>query len=538
MSATAIQAPTRQVVSEKEWITLFPKQVTENYTSSVTFIKQLTVVALSTITYCKNALPEESYNSEMFAGLKMKLLKVKCADDMAQFVSSSMKNAFEAFEKKYVHQLALCFYNGNCVPENLFEYYIFEYTYNSDGVSMNINSKNRNTDKAMRCSMESVQNQTVMFMRTLSLFVYQNSQVPLPLDFDISLRLYYNEDAPLEYQAPGFEASTGPDPVSDTLRAAVRLGRVGTPHHALVARAFVPGLMPDPEPSDTPPVNTQDDEFRDGSMTCEDSESLEASLVCPCGKIDTHEQALVTCRYCHTHQHAVCFGLMVPVTEHCCAACAATDHTRRPTCPMLTGLTRNTRKQECLCIFRRTLTMCLRQSSITGEELMAKFNLTSTSTAKMISLLISRNILHDTDPRNLTLVRSINPIRLKLACQEFFQEPDSLADRVIAETEAADPVEEALGPIEAITLKETNPGMVVDKPGTINKNTPLKEFSEVELPNQDTSEELPLSGSHNPVRDVLRKEKEGGRKRKKADDDDWTPKLPKLRSGATKNKRA
>ncbi|XP_063372210.1 uncharacterized protein LOC134660403 [Cydia amplana] len=612
MTATTTQVPTRQLVSEKEWLKLFPKHFTENYTSSVTFIKQLTVMAMSTITYMKCALPEDSYDTEQFAGLRLKLLKDKCEDEMARFLSKALKCTFEAFDKKYVHQLAICFHKGDCVPENMIEYHLFEYTYNADGVSMNISSANGNNEK----------NATSMLLRTLS--VYESGMPPLPVDYDISLRIYYNESAPEDYQAPGFEASTGPDPVSDTLRAAVRLGRVETPYHKLVARTYMREDMPD-EPSDTTEMR-QDDDVEDGSMNCEvDSESLEPSLRCPCGKQDSREQALVTCRFCHTQQHATCFGLLGPITEHCCAECADRDPARRSTCSILEGL--GSRKQECLCIFRRTLAMCSRQASLTGDELMARFNLTLASTAKMIRLLTSHQILanidpnkfnltlastakmirlltshqilanidpnkgadlyaqlappggkvlvqnrhkHTTtgdelmarfnltlastakmirlltshqilaniDPNNLTVVRNINPIRLKLAYKKFFlteRDSDSIVERVIAETEASDPVGEALGPIQQITLKETNPGTVIDKPETINMNTPLKEFSEVEIPTQDPSEELPLSGSHNPV-NVPRPAKR--LKRKKSDEEEWTPKLPKLRSGSTRNKRA
>ncbi|XP_048003966.1 HORMA domain-containing protein 2-like [Leguminivora glycinivorella] len=247
MSATAIQVPTRQEIFEKEWESLFPKQVTDNYTSSITFVKQLTAVAISTITYMKNAFPEESYTNENFAGLQLKILKQKCADGLAQFVSASLKQAFEAFDKKYVHQLALCFYNGECVPENLIEYHIFEYSYNADGVSLNINSKNRNQN-SKRFSMQAIHNRTVMMIRSLSLFITTNCHEQLPLNFDISMRIYYTEDTPEDYQAPGFAECTGPDPVLDTLHTAVCLGRVETPYNKIVARTFVQGVTDtDPE---------------------------------------------------------------------------------------------------------------------------------------------------------------------------------------------------------------------------------------------------------------------------------------------------
>ncbi|XP_061727728.1 uncharacterized protein LOC133532885 [Cydia pomonella] len=679
MSATATQVATRQDIAEKEWVKLFPKQVIQNYTSSVTFIKQLTVVAMSTITYLKNAFPEHSYNSESFAGLRLKLLKEKCADDMAQFLTSSLKNVFHAFDRKYVHQLALCFYDGNYDAEKLIEYHIFEYSYKSEGVCLNVNSRNRNNNnKSMQWSVESVQNRTIMLVRALLTFVHQNCQDALPLQYDISLRIYYNEDTPEDYQAPGFSPCTGPDPISDTLRSAVRHGRVDTPYHTFVVKSYVRALevptaydkvsatlsdgrvdtpyhtfvvksyvralevptaydkgrvdtpyhtfvaksyvralevptaydkgrvdtpyhtfvaksyvraleVPtayDKGRVDTPyhtfvaksyvralevptaydkgrvdtPYHTfvaksyvralevptaydkpsdaqemaQDDDFNDGSMNCEGNSepSLEPSLRCPCGDQVAEDEAVIICRYCHTRQHAACFGLMAPITEHCCADCAEKDPSRKATCETLKGLKKS--RQAYLCVFRRTLAMCSRQSSVTGEELMAKFNFTAASAAKMIRLLQGHHILPTAvDPSNLIVVRRINRIQLKESCKEFFQMEESIVDRVIAETEATDPVEEALSPIEKISLKETNMGTVIDRPAL--QTTPLKEFSEVQLPFKDISEELPLSGPHNPVRNVPRPEKR--LKRKKIEDEDWTPKVPKLRSGASRKRR-
>jgi hypothetical protein len=90
-----------------EWIRVFPKQITENYTCSVTFMKQLTTVAVSTVTYLKNAFPEDSYSLEHFGGLKLRILKKKCRDELAHFLSTALTQAFEAFDKKYVSKVKL-----------------------------------------------------------------------------------------------------------------------------------------------------------------------------------------------------------------------------------------------------------------------------------------------------------------------------------------------------------------------------------------------------------------------------------------------
>lgn len=65
-------------------------------------MKQLTVIAVSTVTYLKNVFPEDSYTQETFGGIKLRVLKNKCSDELAQFVSTALTQAFEAFDKKYV----------------------------------------------------------------------------------------------------------------------------------------------------------------------------------------------------------------------------------------------------------------------------------------------------------------------------------------------------------------------------------------------------------------------------------------------------
>lgn len=90
-----------------EWTKLFPRQMTETYTSSATFMKKLAVVAVSTIMYVKNVCPEDNYTEDLFGGMKIKVLKSKCTDELAQFVITALTHAFEAFDKKYVSSFGL-----------------------------------------------------------------------------------------------------------------------------------------------------------------------------------------------------------------------------------------------------------------------------------------------------------------------------------------------------------------------------------------------------------------------------------------------
>lgn len=81
---------------------VFNGLVKGTYTSSAVFIKQLAVIAVSSITYLRSLFPEDNYMEDVFGGMPIKILKNKCTDHTAQFLITAMNNAFEAFDKKYV----------------------------------------------------------------------------------------------------------------------------------------------------------------------------------------------------------------------------------------------------------------------------------------------------------------------------------------------------------------------------------------------------------------------------------------------------
>ncbi|KAH9629065.1 hypothetical protein HF086_011328 [Spodoptera exigua] len=487
MSTTA--SFTSQAVAE--WVKLFPRQATETYTSSVTFMKQLTVVAISTITYLKNVFPEESYKVESFGGIKLRVLKKKCRHELAQFVSTALTQAFEAFDKKYLHQLVLCFYDGECKAENLVEYHIFEYLYNPDGVTMNVHSKTRDSAKtSTRYSFDNVRERTVHLIRAC-VVIMQACQNEMPESYDVSLRLYYNEDAPEGYQAPGF-LTTGEeqDHLEQTLPETVKLGW----------------------PSQNPPKMTQidQDDFESSSAMKSVSDSSEVRVQCPCNKHDLDEtnHAILTCQYCNTQQHAACFGLTrenaCKVQRHCCTECSDMDPSRQPTDQRLATLT--IKKRECLCIFRRTIEWCCHVATIGAQDLADKFALSPVNASKLMKLLHSHGIINQGSESDLISPCEIIPDQLKSVMSKFFQQEETdLVDRLIAETlsqsSQPDPIGEVLSPMEKVNLQNaTTLGRIIEPEQIqIVEDETLKEYRNAIMRDVDNEEGLPLSGSHNPV---------------------------------------
>ncbi|CAG5005729.1 unnamed protein product [Parnassius apollo] len=410
-----------------EWTKIFPKHITESYTSSVRFMKQLTVVAMSTITYLKNVFPEDSYMVETFGGLKIRILKKKCRDETAQFLSTALIQAFEAFDKKYLHKLALCFYEDKCEIENLIEYHIFEYSYKGDGVTMNIHSKGRNSStQTFKCTFDDVKERTIHMMRAC-VVIMESCQQLLPPSYEISVRLYYNEDAPMDYQAPGFQsADIDEDHLASTLSETIKMGWVETPFHKLVARSYRKDNLKSSHEaiaSQNPPVMSQNEM---AELTASSRKHIpEEPYTCPCYSFNIDEvydsSDMLTCFYCKTKQHAVCFGVLkeqiASIERHCCTNCSDSDPTREPTDVRLKSL--GLKQRESLCIYRRTLSWCLTRTCVSVAQL-SDLGVSNRNARKLVDLLRSHGVLDalkDTDPE---IPQNINKNRLKVVIGKLF----------------------------------------------------------------------------------------------------------------------
>ncbi|KAL0884257.1 hypothetical protein ABMA27_016247 [Loxostege sticticalis] len=521
-------------------------------------MKQLTVIAVSTITYLKNAFPEDSYSMENFGGLKLRILKKKCKDDLAHFLSTALTQAFEAFDKKYLHQLALCFYEDDCKMENLIEYHVFEYTYNDDGVTMSVSSKTRDSGRThARYTFDGVRERTVHLIRAC-VVIMQTCQQHLPETYDVSLRLYYNDDAPEGYQAPGFNAAAeADDHLEPTMRDTIKLGWVETPYHKLVARSYMKdsmGASHEAIPSQNPPMMSQmeQEEFTSPPLARSESGSSEKPLRCPCNKYDGEAQTalLLTCQYCNTQQHAACFGLVSEdfprAATHCCTTCSDEDPSRLPTDPRLVAL--SAKKRECLCIFRRTLCLCASRASVSAARLQRALGVSAPNATKLMKLLHSHGVIDQNQDDDLTTPRAIVPDQLKSVMNKFFQvaEEESIVDRLLAETFASqesqpDPIGDVLGPMEKVSLQNaSNLGRVIEAPVDLNKTTEiedltLKQYKEALLSNYQMDDDLPLSGSNNPLKEIENLQKRRTVKRKINDEKDENK--PMLRTGV-RTKRA
>ncbi|XP_026327035.1 uncharacterized protein LOC113235515 [Hyposmocoma kahamanoa] len=519
MTATAVR--TSQALAE--WTRVFPRHVTESYTSSATFMKQLAVIAFSTITYLKNAFPEDNYTEDQFGGLRIRVLKNKCTDDLAQFLITTMTHAFEAFDKKYLHQMALCFYDNECQLENLMEYYILEFKYMEKGVSLSISSKSRGQEGGLKCTMNDITERTIHLLRTCMVMMSMNNQ-QLPETYHISLRLYYNEDAPEGYQAPGFVAARqSDDPIGTTFDQTVKFGWVQTPFHALSARTYNKEKIEascEVIPSQNPPILTQAADEELGS----DRSSSTARVCCSCKCID-YDDHMLTCQYCKTQQHAVCYGLAgtvaTRISRHCCVDCAAADASRQPTDASLA----TAQNKACYAIFRRALALCARAEDMSARELSRLLGLNAANAGKLLKVLHGQGVLRQEPRAEVATPIKIHHNRLKVVMKEYIRiDDEDIVNRLVEETfasqEPSDPVGDVLSPLEKVSLHSaSNISRVID-PDVNNNNAEdptLKQYREALV--MEKLDDLPFVNSQESLKEFetkATKRKAEGKKNGKA----------------------
>ncbi|XP_061378901.1 uncharacterized protein LOC116766605 [Danaus plexippus] len=375
-----------------------------------------------------------------------------------------------------LHQLALCFYEDECKPENLIEYHIFEYSYNDDRVTLDLHSKSRHSrgrhSRHTEHTFESVRERTVHLIRAC-VVIMQSCQTELPAAYDVSLRLYYNQDAPSDYQAPGFlSTDESEDHLEPYLVDAIKLGWVETPYHKLIARSFIKEhVLASHEaiPSQNRPILSNEVQAS-GSNIAPDTD---IQIVCPCNR---HEEGcdvseLLKCLFCGTYQHACCYGVcdVTAAASHCCVSCYQTDTHRTPTDKKLATLTHA--KRESLCIFRRTLEWCARIPSIDGASISQRFRISETNAHKLMRLLHSHGVLPE-EPTDSKTPQKIITVALNSVMSKFFNMNRDVVERLLAETllEESDPLSGVISPFEQVSLTSDGNKTGVTTPDT-NRHT-------------------------------------------------------------------
>lgn len=139
-------------------------------------------ILFSTISYLRNFFPSSYFATKSIDTVEAKILTPACPNS-SLFISWYKVSVKDAFEKRYLRKLVLAVYLDEASPEKVSETYTLEFSYDKE-----------------------TQNSIFQMIRTLSLLT--QTLEPLPPRKFITLKLFYNEKTPYEYEPEGFKAST------------------------------------------------------------------------------------------------------------------------------------------------------------------------------------------------------------------------------------------------------------------------------------------------------------------------------------------
>ncbi|ORC93095.1 HORMA domain containing protein [Trypanosoma theileri] len=183
---------------------------------SLAAIRNFIRVAVSCVTYLRGLCSDESYQPRQFLGLQLKQLVRTSpeADAISQWME---EGAFDALNKGYLKELALCIYSPNCTE--LLESYTFTLSYSPDGqraslaftsdsqrggvnrppvtdISMSRNNRKRRTRQEVQQALASIITKLMEVVEGLP---------PLLCDRVLTMQLTYYEDITLaSYEPPCF----------------------------------------------------------------------------------------------------------------------------------------------------------------------------------------------------------------------------------------------------------------------------------------------------------------------------------------------
>lgn len=146
-------------------------------------MQDLLHATFSCISYLRDLFDENSYQDYRFCNVTIKLLKKGASDSSDKFIDWLEKGCYDAITRKYLKSLTIGIYLREDSPKKVSEIYTFEFKYENNEIT--------NTESISK------------LVRTLCLLT--QSLQPLPRVKYVTLKLFYNENTPNNYEPPYFK---------------------------------------------------------------------------------------------------------------------------------------------------------------------------------------------------------------------------------------------------------------------------------------------------------------------------------------------
>ncbi|XP_054596774.1 zebrafish testis-expressed 38 [Nothobranchius furzeri] len=217
-----------------EWTGLFVGDM-KTQQESLTFVKRMMAVAVSSITYLRGIFPEYAYRSRYLEDLCIKVLRENCKTPGANKIVKWIMGCFHALERQYLQIICIGVYTNPDNPNCIIESYQFNFRYTEQGPEMDIL---RNNTMQMQVTLEDVKRASVLLIRKL--FLLMQNLDPLPNNVYLTMKLFYYDDiTPADYQPPGFKEGVCENLWFEGMPVHFRVGEVHTDFHSLRVRVSV-----------------------------------------------------------------------------------------------------------------------------------------------------------------------------------------------------------------------------------------------------------------------------------------------------------
>ena len=382
----ASEAKTASTTTNKEWMKLFQVNKVNTELKSLTFVKKLLTISLSNITYLRSMFNEDAYADKSLQGIRLKILKEKSGNEEGELMSKWLLGAFDAIERSYLKELVFFVYFDPDHPEDVYEKYTFNFSYNDGKASFNFHKDDGN--KTTEIQMANIMDTTRSLLRNL--VVITQGLKPLPDSAYLSMKLaYYDEVTPMDYEPEGFGPSAMTEKPMPRGSFGASIGQVGTSFHSIKLKVDAAGQSEMEED-----VMVNNNYVSQESQSQSQMSSSPLTILCIC-KNSVPDDVMLTCQHCNKRQHGACYRIlskeMIP-SPHFCLTCS-NDDTRPCTDPKLVKMKEKGGNVGNTCLFRRVLVALRDCDTLSEEDLANKFNLDREWTAGIIGKLVKEGIL-------------------------------------------------------------------------------------------------------------------------------------------------
>lgn len=211
--------------STSQWTSIFPTETVTNVSESLKFMRKFAAVGVSTILYLRTNLPDDTFTVKNVDGMRVSIMTPN--HRVTKAMCTSVSNGMKALKEGYLRELHILFH-PNKETDDLVEMHRFSFSLPKDR-SVGSSGDEGVSNNAVN---DLIKKSTMKLLRTISANL--QSFGSLPDSAAMSLRLIYDDEAPQDYNPPGFISCT-PEELTNSFNGgeptSFRMGSVATAWH-------------------------------------------------------------------------------------------------------------------------------------------------------------------------------------------------------------------------------------------------------------------------------------------------------------------